>query len=68
MNTIEIQRLRRRYDLRAEGANVRDAVQNSEYPMRSAVLHASTQCMTKKDRLFFRQGYYFRAGENHVRG
>ena len=61
----EVQRLKRRYDLRAAGAELRDMVDDYEiYPCK-ALLDDATHKMAKKDKLFFRQGFLFQAGVNN---
>ena len=61
----DIERLKRRYDLRSAGAELRDMVDDYElYPCK-ALLDDATHKMTKRDRLFFRQGFLFQAGVNH---
>lgn len=64
----EIQALRQRYDLRASGAEMREIMEEmpdqfpcSAYRMR--VLDNVSGKMKGRDKLFFRQGFLFRAGE-----
>ncbi|MCW8888171.1 MAG: hypothetical protein OQK25_03810 [Gammaproteobacteria bacterium] len=63
----EVQRLKRRYDLRAAGAELRDMVDDYQFMSgtRAMLLNDATHKMAKKDRLFFRQGYLFQAGVNN---
>jgi len=64
----DVKRLKNRYDLRADGAEVRDTVEllQADAPERAGILEACTTRMSKRDRLFFRQGYLFRAGQNRM--
>lgn len=64
----EIQQLKHRYDLRAAGAQVRDMIEDMPDYMHSTddrlrVLDNVSGKMKGKDKLFFRQGFLFRAGE-----
>jgi hypothetical protein len=61
----DVQRLKRRYDLRAAGAELRDMVDDYELYPSWAILNDATHKMAKKDRLFFRQGFLFQAGVNN---
>lgn len=61
----EIQQLKRRYDLRAEGAYVRDLCERTnEEDFR--VLESASQLLKGVDRLHFRQGFLYRGYERNV--
>lgn len=64
----EIQALRTRYDLRASGAEMRDIMEETPEifacsDKRMRTLDNVSGKMKGRDKLFFRQGFLFRAGE-----
>lgn len=64
----EIQQLRTRYDLRASGAEMRDIMEELQDSWNSSdkrmrTLDNVSGKMKGRDKLFFRQGFLFRAGE-----
>lgn len=64
----EIQQLKNRYDLRTAGAEMRDLMHEhawflTDSAARLRALDNVSNKMKGRDRLFFRQGFLFRAGE-----
>lgn len=59
----EIQRLQRRYALRAEGENTADLCSYMDSES-SLILEAASRKFRGVDRLYFRQGFLYRTWEN----